>query len=158
MSAQFLPLAPGGIPSGAGAVGGLADEQADTVAGCRGSVDLAGPPACDRPIAGDLEAPRPVDLRGDIVDPALADPQSRIGVEVVVCLDSGASLGPRGIGAGVAPDRERRDPEVHPGLDGVDSVMQALDERVDIRSAPVALRGVVSAIGLEGLAVTERPA
>ena len=158
MPAELLPLAPCRVPPGAGSISGLPDEEADTVAGCRGSVNLAGPPTCDRPIAGDLEAPRPIDLRSDIVDPALADPQSRICVEVVIRLDSGASLGPRGIGAGVAPDRERRHPEVHPGLDRVDAVVQALDERVDVRPPPVGLRCVRAAVRCECLAVTERPA
>lgn len=75
----------------------------------------------------------PVELRREVVDPSLAEPQSRVGVEFFVLVESFDLFGVSG-----SPHTERAYADFDPRFDFLGVSVEALDELVDVVSAPVA--------------------
>ncbi|EEF22280.1 conserved hypothetical protein, partial [Ricinus communis] len=77
-------------------------------------------------------ADAPVQLRREIIEPAILKPRLRIGVQLVVLrkADDAARAAVR------AAQAERTDAEAHPALFAVDAVVQRLDQAVDVLAPP----------------------
>src|SRR5690606_40321800 len=111
-----------------------------------GAPHLLRPPANQLGVVGGLEADVPVHLGDDVVDPFLADPSPRVGVEVVIGLDAGGGGGSLRVGAVVAPDGERAHAELDPGLGLLDASAEFGDQAGDVVATPVGL--VVGALAV----------
>src|SRR5688572_13578149 len=96
---------------------------------------LAEPPVVQRGEALLRRGDRPVELRGEVIDPAGAEPFARVGVNGRVRVETIHAWG-----IARAPDAERRDAELHHGLDCVHLAVESLDERIDVRAPPVRAR------------------
>src|SRR5699024_4073886 len=99
-------------------------------------------------------AARPVQLGGDVVDGALADPGAGVGVLGAVGLQP-LRTGAVRVVFGIAPDTERRDPEPHPGLGVLDALVDAGDQGVDVVAAPVGAAVEAVAAALEAVVVVD---
>src|SRR5262245_32817801 len=77
--------------------------------------------------SGDL----PIQLRGEVIDPAFSQPTSRIGVDLVIRVEAGDP--PRRTRT---PNPERTHTDEDRGFDPFHLAVHRLDERVDIRAAP----------------------
>ena len=113
-----------------GAFDVLTDEERTT-----GSI--VSPPLYKAFIVGRRMSDFPVYLWDGIVHPSLVYPEEDIGIEVVVILQA-AGIAARDVAThfDIVIDAERRDTELHPRLGGVDRLVDALDEGVDIISPP----------------------
>ena len=115
----------------------------------------AAPPVYQFVVVGCGVPDFPVDLRHEIVHPAVVDPKEHVGIKVIVVLQ------PLCLRAGqvcaffdVMINAEGRHAEFHPRLHGVDAVAEHLDKSIDIVAPPivdvgnaVAMRGVGLGIG-----------
>ena len=79
---------------------------------------------------------RPIQLRSQIVQPAVAQPEFDICIQLVVLAEAGDAGGATLRTA----ETERADAELNPALFSMNAFMQALDQRVDILPAPVGAR------------------
>ncbi len=98
---------------------------------------------------------RPIHLRADVVDPALADPLPGVRVQVVVRLHAAPGVGAERVGAGVAPHAERADAELRAGPDLLDAGRHLTDQLVDVVPPPVGPGREVAAVAVVGLVVVE---
>lgn len=107
------------------------------------------PPSDQLFVAGGLVAYLPVELRNEIVNPAVACPQQHIGIEVVVVLQA---AGRTAVGRGgiVAVYAKRTDSEPHPGFAPLDVAGKLSDKRVDIAAPPLVEREAVAIQGIAG--------
>ncbi|KGC52790.1 hypothetical protein DO65_4945 [Burkholderia pseudomallei] len=154
MAAQLVGIGPAGrLIRRADLVRRLPDVQVRVA-----PAHFVGPPRHDLVVIGGREAPRPVRLRNDIVDPALAHPAARVRVKVVVGLHRSRRPRALRIGRRIAPDRERRDPELHPRFRGLDALSERFDETIDVVATPVGERRETRAVLRISRGVVERRA
>ena len=142
---QHLVHRPGRVGAvGAVAIGHLAAEQAGPeVALLR---VLAQPVVAQHLESLGRTGPGPVELGGEVVEPALAAPALHIGIQLVELAEA---LDARRTQAGLA-DAEGADAHLEPGLDAVHLAVQRLDQAVDVVAAPVVARqpAATAAVGL----------
>ena len=113
-----------------GAFDVLTDEERTT-----GSI--VSPPLYKAFIVGRRMSDFPIYLRNGVIHPSLVDPEEDIGIEIVVILQTtGVASGNIATVLHVVVYAEGRDTELHPRLGGVDRLVDALDEGVDIISPP----------------------
>ena len=75
---------------------------------------------------------RPVQLRRQVIEPALGQPQFRIRIQFIVLAEAD-DAGRAAVGTA---DTERADTEAHPALFAVDAGIQGFDQLVDVLAAP----------------------
>ena len=147
--------APKDVAGDAVGIAGTLD-LADDFLGCPGAADaggvvagpevaavvvLLGPPLEEDGVALGFLIDGPVELGGEVIDPAGVEPFAGIGVEVVVGFESADLVGLAGF-----PDAEGAEAEFDPGFDGLDGGVEAFDEAVDVVAAPVVAGELAAAV------------
>lgn len=97
------------------------------------------PPVCENGSRGACVFEFPIELRHHVVHPAVACPESNIGIEVAI-VGEGVGVAAVGVFFLVAPHPKRTDAEAHPGLGGCDCVVEVADEEVHVFTAPIVER------------------
>jgi len=95
---------------------------------------------------------RPVELGHEVVAPPLVEPAAGVGVDPCVLVEA---LDVRGVAGAI--DAKRADADLDVGLDGVDLLVELLDEGVDVVPPPVVARerAAFVAVALVGRVVGE---
>ena len=111
---------------------------------------MFGPPTHEAVVVGRGMSDGPIELRDDIVHPALTNPEQDVGIQVVVVLQpAGVTAGHATSGRIVVVYAKRRYAELDPRFDAVHRVVQHFDEGVHVVSAPIC--AVVEAIAVGGV-------
>ena len=112
------------------------------------------PPLDERFVVGRLVSDFPINLRHQIVHPALFHPEEDVGIEVVIVLQARrVAAWDGGARFCVVVDAERRDAEFYPGFHVVNAVVEGLDEDIDIVAPPVLHVGKTIVVAAEGFLV-----
>src|SRR5947207_14629643 len=91
----------------------------------------------------------PVQLRDEVMAPSLAQPVSRVGVELVVLIESFDILDP---GKSRPRDAEGADAELHRLLPLFDAVVDAMNQLADVLPPPIRAIELSAGVAIFGVA------